>query len=58
MPAFYELLEMLYSHLKVTGCIYILGAPTYWWLFSVEMCHAMVFSRVGRIASCDGKTNG
>jgi hypothetical protein len=58
MPAFRELLEMLCSYLKVIGCLYILGDPVDWCVFSVEVCHAMVFSRVGRIAGGDGETNG
>jgi hypothetical protein len=58
MPAFHELLEMICSHLKVIGCLYILGAAIDWGLFSVEVCHAMVFSRVGRIARGYGETNG
>jgi hypothetical protein len=57
MPAFRELLEIYCSYLKVIGYLYILGAPIYWRLFSVEVCHAMVFSRVARIAGGDGETN-
>ena len=58
MPAFRELQEMLCSYLKVIGWLFILSAPTYGCLFSVEVCHAMVFSRVGRIAGGNGETNG
>ena len=49
MPAFRELQEVLCSYLKVRGWLFILGAPTYGCLFSVEVCHAIVFSRVGGI---------
>jgi len=49
MPVFCELLEMPSSHLKVTGCIYILGAPTYGCLFLVEVCHAPEYIDIGRV---------
>jgi hypothetical protein len=58
MQAFRELLETLCSDWKLIGFIYILCAPTDWCLFSVEVCHAMVFSRCGRIAGGDDETNG
>ena len=58
MPAFRELQEMLCSYLKVIGWLFILGAPTYGCLFSVEVCHAIIFSRVGGIVGGNGETNG
>jgi hypothetical protein len=52
------MLKTISSYLKVIGCLYILGAPIDWCLFLVEVCHAMVFSRVGRIADGDGEIDG
>lgn len=49
MPAYCELQEMLCSYLKVTGRLFILGAPTYGCLFSVEVCHAPECIDIGRV---------